>query len=76
MADELGLPAPTQFSLIHEKRATFACTPDRPRISVDAARAQLPGVALAGDYTYADYPATLEGAVRSGRLAAQAITSG
>jgi monoamine oxidase len=25
---------------------------------------------LAGDYTYPDYPATLEGAVRSGREAA------
>jgi hypothetical protein len=61
--DELGLPAPAQLSLIHEKRATFACTPDRPRLGVDAAGAGLPGLVLAGDYTYADYPATLEGAV-------------
>ncbi|QKV56676.1 MAG: FAD-dependent oxidoreductase [Dechloromonas sp.] len=28
---------------------------------------------LAGDYTWADYPATLEGAVRSGRRAAHAV---
>src|SRR5690606_22496115 len=65
VVDELGLPAPAQLSLIHEKRATFACTPDRPRLAPDAAWRQLPGITLAGDYTYADYPATLEGAVRS-----------
>jgi monoamine oxidase len=28
---------------------------------------------LAGDYTWADYPATLEGAVRSGRRAADLL---
>jgi squalene-associated FAD-dependent desaturase len=71
--DELGLPAPMQLSLIHEKRATIACTADRPRLAPDAAGRQLPGLVLAGDYTYCDYPATLEGAVRSGRRAAQAI---
>ncbi len=76
LVDELGLPAPSQLSLIHEKRATFACTPQRPRLAPDAAWRQLPGVALAGDYTYADYPATLEGAVRSGRIAARKILTG
>ena len=30
----------------------------------------LPGLALAGDYTAGDYPATLESAVRSGVAAA------
>ena len=68
--EELGLPAPLQLSLIHEKRATLACTPDRPRLS---AITQLPGLVLAGDYAYGDYPATLEGAVRSGRAAAIAL---
>jgi monoamine oxidase len=29
---------------------------------------------LAGDYTYRNYPATLEGAVRSGREAARLLT--
>jgi hypothetical protein len=71
---ELGLPPPAQVSLIHEKRATFACTPDRPRLAPDAPLAGLPGLVLAGDYTYADYPATLEGAVRSGREAARLLT--
>ncbi len=32
-----------------------------------------PRVILAGDYTWADYPATLEGAVRSGRRAAHTL---
>lgn len=73
VVDELGLPAPAQLSLIHEKRATIACTPDRPRLAPDATCRQLPGLALAGDYTYCAYPATLEGAVRSGRMAAQAV---
>ncbi len=68
---EMGLPAPEQLSLIHEKRATIACTPDRPRLSALSIGGQLPGIVLAGDYTYADYPATLEGAVRSGRIAAR-----
>ncbi len=70
---EMGLPAPEQLSLIHEKRATIACTPDRPRLSALSIGGQLPGIVLAGDYTYADYPATLEGAVRSGRIAAEAL---
>ncbi|NLD56276.1 MAG: FAD-dependent oxidoreductase [Burkholderiaceae bacterium] len=70
---EVDLPAPTQLSLIHEKRATIACTPERPRLAGDAVGDALPGIALAGDYVYADYPATLEGAVRSGRLAAELL---
>jgi uncharacterized protein with NAD-binding domain and iron-sulfur cluster len=56
---------------VTEKRATFRCTPDRPRIECDAFAADLPGLWLAGDYAWPDYPATLEGAVRSGRLAAE-----
>lgn len=46
-----------------EKRATFCCTPDlvRPEHATGAA-----GLWLAGDYTAGPYPATLEGAVRSG----------
>lgn len=64
----LGL-APVQT--IVEKRATFACTPAlvRPGQTI------VPGLLAAGDYCDGPYPATLEGAVRSGieaaRLAAQ-----
>jgi len=75
VTDELALPAPMQLSLIHEKRATIACTPDRPRLLPEAGP-RLPGLALAGDYMYGDYPATLEGAVRSGRVAAEAVAGG
>ncbi len=45
-----------------EKRATFACTPglQRPRITI------APGLLACGDHVAGPYPATLEGAVRSG----------
>ncbi len=48
-----------------EKRATFACTPALPRPHPRIA----PGLVAAGDYVYGPYPATLEGAVRSGLAA-------
>lgn len=64
MRAQLGpLPDLVDFTLINEKRATFACVPDQFR---PGNRTALPGLLLAGDYTEADYPATLEGAVRSG----------
>jgi len=50
-----------------EKRATFQCTPglQRPPARIAA------NLWAAGDYVAGPYPATLEGAVRSGRQAAQ-----
>ena len=54
--------------VIREKRATFTC---RPGIRRPDCTTSHPRVFLAGDYTWADYPATLEGAVRSGRRAAR-----
>jgi hydroxysqualene dehydroxylase len=55
--------------VIREKRATFC---GRPQQSRPDHRTEDPRVFLAGDYTWADYPATLEGAVRSGLRAARA----
>lgn len=63
-----SVPRPAWSRVIAERRATFSCTPglDRPENKTD-----LPQLVLAGDYTAGDYPATLEGAVRSGFAAAR-----
>jgi len=64
------LPDPLWHQVIRERRATFSCRPGLPR---PATRTSLRGLWLAGDYVCADYPATLEGAVRSGVAAALGI---
>lgn len=58
---QLGL-AVTPLKTIVEKRATFACTPGlhRPPAHIAA------NLVAAGDHIAGPYPATLEGAVRSG----------
>ena len=63
-----SLPQPSWHQVVRERRATFSCRPDLPR---PAAQTPLSGLWLAGDYTCAEYPATLEGAVRSGVAAAK-----
>ncbi len=73
IAADLDMPAllnPEWHRIISEKRATFACTPNLYRPKNDTG---LKGLFLAGDYTSSDYPATLEGAVRSGREAARQL---
>ncbi|NWG87148.1 MAG: FAD-dependent oxidoreductase [Hydrogenophilaceae bacterium] len=64
------LPALRDHLSIVEKRATFAATPAMRRPGNATA---LPGLYLAGDHTQSDYPATLEGAVRSGVACARLI---
>ena len=59
--------------VLKEARATFSVTPglDRFRPAPDALGGD--GLYLAGDWTQTGWPSTMEGAVRSGRLAAEAI---
>lgn len=71
LQDELGLGEQASWQkVIREKRATLSARPGLPRPGCATAH---PDVFLAGDYTWADYPATLEGAVRSGLRAARRI---
>jgi squalene-associated FAD-dependent desaturase len=58
---QLGLQLQPVQTVV-EKRATFACTPGLVRPPQTIA----PGLFVCGDYVDGPYPATLEGAVRSG----------
>ncbi|MEY3446200.1 MAG: hypothetical protein RIR45_955, partial [Pseudomonadota bacterium] len=62
--DQLGLALQAVQTVV-EKRATFACTPGLLR----PPQAIAPGLWACGDYVAGPYPATLEGAVRSGQAA-------
>jgi hydroxysqualene dehydroxylase len=68
-------PSPLTSKLIRERRAGFAATvgvaQHRPGHATGVA-----GLWLAGDYTATGYPATLEGAVRSGVECARQILQG
>jgi squalene-associated FAD-dependent desaturase len=59
--------------VVKEARATFSAAPGleqrRP-----GTRTAVPGLFLAGDWTRSGWPATMEGAVRSGYIAAEAVT--
>lgn len=74
LARRLGWPAPVDTFVVRERRATFRCAVDSDRLRPGAATA-VAGLWLAGDYTATGYPATLEGAVRSGIQCAVHIVS-
>jgi zeta-carotene desaturase len=59
-------------TVVKEAAATFSPEPgvDRWRPKQEAS---VPGLFLAGDWTDTGWPATMEGAVRSGYLAAEAV---
>lgn len=61
--------------IVIEKRATFSPKPgiDRLRPAQAPPAGGVDNLFLAGDYTQTGWPATMEGAVRSGYLAAEAV---
>ncbi len=68
---------PVEARVVREKRATFAVEPgvDAHRATTVAdARGGVANLYLAGDWTDNGWPATMEGACRSGYAAASAIT--
>ena len=69
LAPWLGGARLTPVQTVMEKQATFSCAPRllRPQQRV------APGLLACGDYLYTPYPATLEGAGRSGIMAALAL---
>jgi squalene-associated FAD-dependent desaturase len=67
---EPRLPALLWSRVLRDPRATFAA---RAGISRPGMRIGVQSVLLAGDWVEGDYPATLEGAVRSGVAAARII---
>ncbi|MBA4063311.1 MAG: hypothetical protein C0501_06285 [Isosphaera sp.] len=79
VADELGRVFPAagraavlRSKVVTEHAATFSAVPgvDRWR---PAQASPVPNLVLAGDWTATGWPATMEGAVRSGYLAAEAV---
>ena len=70
-----GLTAPLPpWQIIREKRATFAATPaeDARR---PGTRTRFANLVLAGDWTATGLPATIEGSIQSGNVAADAVNS-
>lgn len=74
LAERMEGQVKTQLPSLHEarrvnqhadRRATFACVAGLAR----PPQALRPGLAAAGDYVHGPYPATLEGAIRSGLAA-------
>jgi squalene-associated FAD-dependent desaturase len=58
--------------VIKEQRATFSAAPETESLR-PTPESGLPKVFLAGDWTRTGWPATMEGAVRSGYLAAEGV---
>lgn len=73
----LGLPCQPgdeipKFRVVKERRATFAATAVQEHRR-PAARTALANLVLAGDWTATGLPATIEGAIRSGRTAGRLL---
>ncbi|KIG10145.1 squalene-associated FAD-dependent desaturase [Burkholderia sp. MR1] len=66
-----GAPTPP-WQVVVEERATFAAVPSQEGLRA-ATRTRWPNFTLAGDWTATGLPATIEGAIRSGQKAADAL---
>ena len=64
-----GAPMP-KWQVVKEKRATFAATPQQEALRPPA-RTAWANLFLAGDWVANGLPATIEGALRSGEVAAR-----
>jgi uncharacterized protein with NAD-binding domain and iron-sulfur cluster len=74
VALQLEQPIPP-YRVVKEKRATFAATPEQ-EARRPVTRTALRNLTLAGDWTATGLPATIEGAIRSGRAAAAPFFEG
>jgi len=72
LSAEIGLPSPLATAVLAEKRATIVPSPGLQRPSTRLPAASL---YLAGDSAAGEYPSTLEGSVRAGIAAAQAVAA-
>jgi squalene-associated FAD-dependent desaturase len=75
IVDALGLSAGLKdamppYRVVKERRATFAATAKQELRRPGARTERAENLALAGDWTATGLPATIEGAIRSGRTAA------
>ena len=69
---EAGRAKLIKSGVLKEARATFSTTPGLDQVR-PAQATGVRGLFLAGDWTRTDWPSTMEGAARSGRLAAGAV---
>ncbi len=69
---DMGGASLPPYRVVKEKRATFAQTPDQVRRR-PATRTRWANLFLAGDWTDTGLPATIEGSIRSGFKAAEAV---
>lgn len=68
---KITAPMPA-WQIVKERRATFAATPGQ-NAKRPGPRSPWRNLTLAGDWTQTGLPATIEGAIRSGRVAAETI---
>jgi zeta-carotene desaturase len=59
--------------VVKEQRATFAAAPETESLRPGPA-SKIANLYIAGDWTRTNWPATMEGAVRSGYIAAEALS--